>query len=69
MSYNSGGDINYYYKINELKDVWSETNNTSIMFPSLPAGKFTFQIKAVNKYGVSSNTITIPFEIERTIWQ
>ena len=69
ISYNSGGDIKYYYKIKELKDAWTETNNTSIIFPSLPAGKYTFQIKAVNKYGASSKTITIPFEIERTIWQ
>ncbi len=69
ISYNSGGEINYYYRINELNNNWSETNNTSIIFPALPAGKYTFQIKAINKYGASSKVITIPFEIEKEIWQ
>lgn len=69
ISYASSGDIKYYYRINELKNEWMETDNTSIAFPSLNAGNYTFEIKAVNKYGVSSETIKIPFKIEKQLWE
>jgi len=45
------------------------TNNTSITYPSLPSGEYSFQIKATNKSGVESKTITVPFEIEKQLWE
>jgi hypothetical protein len=70
ISYNSAGDIKYYYRVKGLKDTaWQMTNNTSITYPSLPSGEYSFQIKATNKYGVESKTITVPFEIEKQLWE
>jgi len=69
ISYNSSGNIKYYYRIKELKNDWTETNSTSTTFPSLTPGNYTFEIKAINKYGLSSKTIIIPFEIKKRLWQ
>lgn len=69
VSFNSGGHIKYYYKIDQLKNTWDQTNNTSITFPSLPPGNYTFRIKAINKYGINSRTIVIPFMVEKKLWQ
>jgi ligand-binding sensor domain-containing protein len=69
ISYNSGGDIKYYYRIKGLeKENWTTTTNLSVTYPSLPAGKYVFEIKAINKYGLWSQTISIPFEIEKHLW-
>ncbi|MBV9961139.1 MAG: histidine kinase [Parafilimonas sp.] len=69
ISYSSNHDTKYYYRINGLNNGWTVTTNTSVNYPSLPPGNFSFEIKAVNKYNVWSKTVTIPFEIEKKIWQ
>ena len=69
ISYNSNGDIKYYYKMDGLDSIWNYTTSTSLNYPSLPSGIYNFQIRAVNKYGVSSSTISIPFEIQKRLWE
>ncbi|MEP6465364.1 MAG: two-component regulator propeller domain-containing protein [Parafilimonas sp.] len=69
ISYNSNGDIKYFYKIKGSDNNWSVTTNTSVNYPSLPSGNYDFEIKAINKYGVWSKPITIPFEIQKRLWE
>jgi len=69
ISYVSSGDITYYYQLNGLDDSWQSTKQNSIEFESLPSGNYTFNIYAINKYGIKSKTISISFVKEKKFWQ
>jgi len=68
ISLNSAGEINYYYKLDNLDDDWQTTRSTSISYPSLPPGKYTLQLYAINKFGVKSQTINLQFSIKTPYW-
>jgi len=59
------GDVSYQYKLTGLDDKFcSPVKNTMVDYPSLPPGKYTFQVKAITGNGaVSGNTAQISFEI------
>lgn len=69
ISYVSSGDITYYYQLIGLDSTWQTTKENSIGFQSLPPGNYTFNIYALNKYGIKSKTISIPFVKEKKFWQ
>jgi len=69
ISLNSAGEINYFYKLDNLDDDWQTTRSTNISYPSLPPGKYTLQLYAINKFGVKSQTINLQFSIETPYWQ
>jgi PAS domain S-box-containing protein len=66
--------VRYKYKLEGFSDEWSEeTAETTVPFPNLPHGKYTFYVKACNNDGVWNKepvsftfTITPPFW--KTIW-
>ena len=55
----------YAYRLwrDEQPGPWRETNDRSVWLSSLPAGDFRLELKAVNKNGVYSSTISFPFSI------
>lgn len=65
ISFKSAGDINYYYKLEGFDTAGKETNQNSLHFLSLPAGDYTLHLKAINKFGVESNTISYSFTVEK----
>ncbi len=69
ISYISSGDITYYYQLIGLDSSWQSTKQNSIDFESLAGGSYTFNIYAVNKYGIKSKTISIAFVKEKMLWQ
>jgi hypothetical protein len=69
ISFVSSGDITYYYQLKGLDTIWQSTKQNSIEFQSLPAGNYQFNIYAINRYGIKSKMITIPFSKEKTFWQ
>jgi hypothetical protein len=69
ISFVSLADITYYYQLKGLDDTWQSTKQNSIVFESLPAGGYEFNLFAVNKYGVRSKTISIYFTKAKTFWQ
>jgi hypothetical protein len=69
ISFKSAGDIVYRYKLTGLDNDWNETNLTTLAYPSLPAGHYTFQIFAINKFGKHSEMIVIKFSIAAPYWQ
>jgi hypothetical protein len=69
VSFKSAGDIVYQYKLQGLNTDWQTTRNTNINYPSLPAGDYIFLLQAVNKFGVKSDTIRIPFSIAAPLWK
>jgi hypothetical protein len=69
ISFRSGGDIEYFYKLEGLDKTWNTTRQTSLIYQSLPPGKYEFQLYAVNKFGVQSNTLKFKFSIATPFWK
>lgn len=69
ISYKSGGDIIYNYKLSGLDTSWKTTRETFLSYPSLPSGEYQLQLFAVNKFGVKSDQAQIRFVVEKLLWQ
>jgi ligand-binding sensor domain-containing protein len=69
ISYKSAGKISYQYRLLGLDTIWRITNGTSLSYPSLASGQYELQLKAVNKFGVKSNSLHIRFAISKTLWE
>ncbi len=69
ISYRSAGDITYRYRMVGLNDNWQSTRETLLNYLSLPSGDYELQLTATNKFGVVSNTIRIPFRVEKQVWE
>ncbi len=69
ISFKSGGDILYRYRLKGLKDSWDSTRQHLLEYPSLPSGQYQLELQAINKFGVLSNTVIIPFLIDAPFWQ
>lgn len=69
ISFKSAGDIHYYHRLKGLEDKWNITTDNFINYPTLPPGNYTLLIKAINKFGVESETKTISIRIHPAWWQ
>ncbi|WP_315818627.1 sensor histidine kinase [Paraflavitalea speifideaquila] len=69
ISFKSGGDILYRYRLRGLKDSWDSTRQNQLEYPSLPSGNYQLELLAINKFGVVSNAAIIPILIETAYWQ
>lgn len=69
ISFKSGGDILYRYRLKGLKDSWDSTRQHLLEYPSLPSGQYQLELQAINKFGVLSNAVIIPFLIDAPFWQ
>jgi len=69
ISFKSGGDILYRYRLKGLKDSWDSTRQNQLEYPSLPSGNYQLELLAINKFGVVSNAVIIPFLIATPYWQ
>jgi ligand-binding sensor domain-containing protein len=69
ISFRSGGEITYHYKLAGLDNDWKTTTENNLDYKSLPAGDYKLQLYAINKYGVKSNTITIKFSVAAPFWK
>ena len=69
ISFKSGGEITYFYKLEGLKNEWQHTNQTRLDYQSLPSGNYRFQLYALNKFGVRSETVKINFTIATPFWR
>ncbi len=65
------GDVFYRYRLLGLDNKYSQPINSSTMtFTAIPAGKYTFQVKALTKDGMLSlNTASFSFEIRPPYYQ
>jgi ligand-binding sensor domain-containing protein/two-component sensor histidine kinase len=69
ISFRSGGNIWYRYRLKGLTDNWDSTVQNVLEYPSLPPGNYELEIIAVNKKGIVSNSVKIPFTVEAAFWQ
>jgi hypothetical protein len=69
ISFKSGGDIRYRYKLNGLDKDWKETRLNTLSYQSLPGGNYGLELFAVNKFGVKSKIIHIGFFVAQPFWK
>lgn len=70
ISYESLGNIQYYYRLFPLETQWIHTTDPEIRFAQLPHGNYTFQAYALNAKGVRSlKTISLDIYIRPAFWQ
>ncbi|MBN8674537.1 MAG: histidine kinase [Chitinophagales bacterium] len=69
ISFKSAGDIRYYHRLKGLEDDWNVTTDNFVNYSTLPPGDYTLLIKAINKFGVESETKTISIRIQPAWWQ
>lgn len=66
------GNFSYKYRMLGLDTIWTSIPavNNSAIFSSLPAGTFTFEVKAVNEDGVESvRSEQIILTVKKPFWQ
>lgn len=69
ISFRSGNEIIYYYKLNELDKEWKTTTQNYLDYKTLPPGDYTLELYAINKYGVKSNIINILIKVAAPFWK
>jgi ligand-binding sensor domain-containing protein len=69
ISYRYAAAIRYQYRLSGLDENWRTTNQTSLHYPSLPAGTYDLQVFAINKFTKSSNICHIHFTIQKPYWE
>lgn len=64
-------NVRYKYKLEGFSDEWSEkTAETTVPFPNLPPGHYTFYVKACNNDGVwNSEPVKFSFIITPPFWK
>ncbi len=68
ISFRSGGEITYHYKLDGLDKEWKTTTDNTLDYKSLPAGYYKLELYAVNKYGIKSNLLSTNFSIAAPFW-
>ena len=68
ISFKSGGDIIYHYKLKGLDNQWRETRQTNIDYQALPPGDYELELFASNMFNVNSEKINIQFSISNPFW-
>ncbi|HWK02507.1 MAG TPA: histidine kinase [Puia sp.] len=54
ISYRSGKQIRYEYRLKGLENSWSRISNNSIEFPALPFGRYVIEVRAIDRWGKKS---------------
>ena len=69
ISYRSVGGIVYRHRLEGLDTGWQESREAYLDYPTLPSGKYTFRLQAINKFGIKSDVMTLPFEVATPWWE
>ncbi|WP_162903314.1 sensor histidine kinase [Taibaiella koreensis] len=67
ISFLSEGNIRYQYRLRGMNDQWKVTSVPILTYPSLPSGKYTLEIIAVNKFNDKSELMVREFEIRKSL--
>jgi len=71
LSFRSQGKYTYAYRLLGLDSSWITTSgsNDQVRFQAIPAGQYTFEVKALNEDKVASKSIKYHFSIALPFWQ
>lgn len=62
--------LNYRYRLDGYSNKWIPTNETSVTFPKLPPGHYTFRVQvSLNADFSTANEAAYYFEIAAPLWQ
>lgn len=68
ISFASMGNVQYNYRLNGLSDIWRQTNEQSLTYPSLAPGSYVLEVFATDRFSVRSNMIRFAFTIQKKWW-
>ncbi|MCB0642681.1 MAG: histidine kinase [Phaeodactylibacter sp.] len=68
-SYASNKNITYYTRLLPLEEEWQTSTAREKTYPSLPPGRYTFLLKAVDAYGTEAIHHPVEIYIAKPIWQ
>jgi len=69
ISYKSSGNIWYRYRLQGLDSAWKRTKESFLEYPTLPSGDYIFELQAINKFGIMSRKISLPFTVATPFWR
>lgn len=69
ISFRSEGDISYKYRLLGIDSLWKITNQRFIYYSFLPNGNYNLQLLAVNKFGIKSKLINVPFRVNKRLYE
>lgn len=70
ISYESLGNVKYFYRLYPYQTEWVQTNDPDIRFAQLPPGVFTFEAYALNAKGTrSTHIVAQTISIRPAFWQ
>jgi len=70
VGFRSRKGLNYEYKLSGINQDWVKTKSRIARFPSLPFGKYSFEVRAENEDGIKSKEAAkYHFEITAAWWQ
>ena len=72
ITYKGRGSFHYKYKMIGIDTNWiyTESANNFARYPSLPSGKYEFQVKAINEDGIESEgTAIMQIEVQTPFWK
>lgn len=70
LSYKSKASIKYLYTLEGLDNEWHKTDVDNINYASLPAGSYTFKVKAINALGIAGDSYAqLKFNVTAPVWK
>ncbi len=70
INYQRNKPVKYFYKLENIDQLWQETEDRNIRFSSLSPGNYTFKVKAINSFGKKSSQIAVfSFVIKKPYYQ
>ncbi len=70
LSYKNAGKLTYQYKMNGIDSTWKYTTNTSVQYPNLAPGDYTFHIAVAQDYLPEPvSPVGLNFVIQPPFWQ
>ena len=69
ISFRDHQNLSYEYVLEGYDDNWQRTKERNITYKSLPPGNYVFKLRAINRSGIYSETISIPYIIRTPFWQ
>lgn len=69
LSFSTDNNIKYRYKLKGFDTEWHSTTNLHVDYTNLPAGKYSFLIKAINSSNIESDICVIQtLLVEKPLW-
>ena len=61
--------VEYSYRLSGIDKEWQNTNNTSVQYTNLDDDTYSFEVKAVNEWGLWSEPQQLYFTINAPFWE